>query len=172
MRVPLFPNCPAYLHFITPEEEYEEDPQSFHAAKLAVRVARNPSQSVLDCFTRLGVSLQPWDLSTNLSTSGGPVWDHVLVCEKGHFIPFDNLHPAVKVNNFFFQFSSKSTLKVNAFPSTSALDRKNKLWTCYTRLQARMGRRACNFIPENYNLPAQKHQLMAKVCRIHHSRSQ
>ena len=58
-----------------------------------------------------------------------------------------------------------SVLKVNAFPSTSALDRKNKLWTCYTRLQAKMGRRACNFIPENYNLPAQKHQLMAKVTR-------
>ena len=54
-------------------------------------------------------------------------------------------------------------MKVNAFPSTSALDRKNKLWTCYVKLQAKMGRRACNFIPENYNLPAQKHQLMAKV---------
>ena len=165
MRAPLFPNCPAYLHFINAEEEYEEDPQSFQAVSVPVRVARDTSQSVLDCFTRLGLTILPWDLSTNLTTTGGPVWDHVLVCEKGHFIPFNDLHPAVKVNLSLYCFISplSLTLKVNAFPSTSALDRKNKLWTCYTKLQAKMGRRACNFIPENYNLPAQKHQLMTKV---------
>ena len=97
MRAALFPNCPPYLHFINSHEEYEEDPQPFLAVKLSVRVARDTSQSVLDCFTRLGLPLLPWDLATNLTSSGGPVWDHVLVCEKGHFIPFNNLHPAVKV---------------------------------------------------------------------------
>ena len=39
-----------------------------------------------------------WDVATNLEARGGPVWDHVFVCEKGHYIPFGNLHPAVKVD--------------------------------------------------------------------------
>ena len=104
LRAPLFPNCPAYLHFINPEEEYEEDPQPFLAVSPPVRVARDTSQSVLDCFTRLGLTVLPWDLATNLTTTGGPVWDHVLVCEKGHFVPFNNLHPAVKVNLSCFIF--------------------------------------------------------------------
>ena len=97
LRAPLFPNCPAYLQFINPDEEYEEDAAPFQAVSLSVRVARGTSQSVLDCFTRLGLTIQPWDLATNLTNTGGPVWDHVLVCEKGHFIPFNKLHPAVKV---------------------------------------------------------------------------
>ena len=54
-------------------------------------------------------------------------------------------------------------LQVNSFPSTAALDRKNKLWNCYKRLQSKIGRKSCNFIPENYNLPQQKQQLMTKV---------
>ena len=37
-------------------------------------------------------------MATNLEARGGPVWDHVFVCEKGHYIPFSNLHPAVKVD--------------------------------------------------------------------------
>ena len=31
------------------------------------------------------------------------------------------------------------------------------------RLQSKIGRKSCNFIPENYNLPQQKQQLMTKV---------
>ena len=65
LRAALFPNCPPYLHFITSHEEYEEDPQPFLAVKLSVRVARDTSQSVLDCFTRLGLTHQPGDLATN-----------------------------------------------------------------------------------------------------------
>ena len=38
-----------------------------------------------------------WDSETNLRETGGPVWDHVFFCEKGHFIPFEDLHPSVKV---------------------------------------------------------------------------
>ena len=41
-----------------------------------------------------------WDTDANLRSRGGPVWDHVFVCEKGHFIPFEDLHPAIKVKNF------------------------------------------------------------------------
>ena len=52
---------------------------------------------------------------------------------------------------------------MNCFPSTAALDRKDKLWNCYKKFQAKVGKKACNFIPENYNLPQQKAQLMAKV---------
>ena len=78
------------------------------------------------------------------------MWDHVYVCERGHFIPYETLHPAVKVNSF---------------PSTAALDRKNKLWNCYKRLQSKIGKKSCNFIPENYNLPEQKQQLMTKVSK-------
>ena len=115
LRAPLFPNCPAYLHFINAEEEYEEDPQPFQAVSLPVRVARDTSQSVLDCFTRLGLTIQPWDLSTNLTTTGGPVWDHVLVCEKGHFIPFNDLHPAVKVN-ILYHLSSELDLEGERLP--------------------------------------------------------
>ena len=44
------------------------------------------------------VTLVQWDVATNLEARGGPVWDHVFVCEKGHYIPFSNLHPAVKVD--------------------------------------------------------------------------
>ena len=29
------------------------------------------------------------------------MWDHVFVCEKGHYIPFDQLHPGVKVKTSF-----------------------------------------------------------------------
>ena len=47
-------------------------------------------------MSRCDASLQ-WDVATNLEARGGPVWDHVFVCEKGHYIPFSNLHPAVKV---------------------------------------------------------------------------
>ena len=42
-------------------------------------------------------------MATNLEARGGPVWDHVFVCEKGHYIPFSNLHPAVKVSHCFMQ---------------------------------------------------------------------
>ena len=52
---------------------------------------------------------------------------------------------------------------MNCFPSTAALDRKDKLWNCYKKFQAKVGKKECNFIPENYNLPQQKAQLMAKV---------
>ena len=45
-----------------------------------------------------------WDIDTNLKMTGGPVWDHVFVCEKGHYIPFDQLHPAVKVSQCFHLF--------------------------------------------------------------------
>ena len=45
----------------------------------------------------MNVTLVQWDVATNLEARGGPVWDHVFVCEKGHYIPFSNLHPAVKV---------------------------------------------------------------------------
>ena len=126
-------------------------------------MAKDTSDSVLDCFVRLGVTLVPWDLTTDLTTSPGPVWDHVLVCEKGHFIPFDNLHEGVKVFRLRYDLTSLP-VQVNAFPSTSALDRKDKLWTCYTKLRSKMGRRLCHFLPENYNLPEETHQLMARVC--------
>ena len=63
----------------------------------------------------------------------------------------------IRIQSFF------SLLQVNCFPSTAALDRKDKLWNCYKKFQAKVGKKACNFIPENYNLPQQKAQLMAKV---------
>ena len=94
LRCSLFPNCPPYLHFISPGEEYEEGEEEL---ELSVTVARDSSQSVLDCFLRLGASLVPWSLNTDLTSTAGPAWDHVLVCEKGHFVPFHNLHEAVKV---------------------------------------------------------------------------
>ena len=46
----------------------------------------------------MNATLVQWDVATNLEARGGPVWDHVFVCEKGHYIPFSNLHPAVKVD--------------------------------------------------------------------------
>ena len=46
----------------------------------------------------MNVTLVQWDVATNLEARGGPVWDHVFVCEKGHYIPFSNLHPGVKVD--------------------------------------------------------------------------
>ena len=91
------------------------------------------------------------------------MWDHVFVCEKGHYIPFDQLHPGIKVYTLFLVFICIICPQVNSFPSTAALDRKNKLWNFYKKFQIKIGKKACNFIPENYNLPQQEQQLKQKV---------
>ena len=135
MRSSLFPNCPPYLNFIGPDETYDKDVVEEDCFKnIQLCVAKGTSPSVLDCFSRLGVTIVKvlylfimkyqseyfhnnyktcfqWDTDANLRSRGGPVWDHVFVCEKGHFIPFEDLHPAIKVKNFldvmfwYLQFS-------------------------------------------------------------------
>ena len=135
LRSSLFPNCPPYLNFIGPDETYDKDVVEEDCFKnIQLCVAKGTSPSVLDCFSRLGVTIVKvlylfimkyqseyfhnnyktcfqWDTDANLRSRGGPVWDHVFVCEKGHFVPFDDLHPAIKVKSFldvmfsYLQFS-------------------------------------------------------------------
>ena len=55
LRPSLFPNCPPYLHFINNDQEYEEAEN--HVKDLKVVVAKGTSESILDCFHRLGVTI-------------------------------------------------------------------------------------------------------------------
>jgi tubulin polyglutamylase TTLL4 len=44
-------------------------------------------------------------------------------------------------------------LQVNHFPGTFQIGRKDRLWRNMNRLQARIGKKNCNFVPQTYVLP-------------------
>ena len=76
------------------------------------------------------------------------MWDHIVVCEQGHQIQFSSLPPDVKINTM---------------PSTTSLDRKDRLWDHYKHMQDKHGKKIFNFIPKTYNLPKQEQMLMWKM---------
>ena len=69
----------------------------------------------------------------DLAGRPGPVWDHVIVCDKGHPISFRTLGAGVKINRF---------------PNTAAVCRKDRLWANYTAMQKKHGKKSFNFIPK------------------------
>ena len=48
-------------------------------------------------------------------------------------------------------------MQVNHFPGSFQIGRKDRLWRNISRLQSRVGRKCCNFVPHTYVLP---HDLM------------
>ena len=69
----------------------------------------------------------------DLAGRPGPVWDHVIVCDKGHPISFRTLGSGVKINRF---------------PNTAAICRKDRLCTNYHAMQKKFGKKIFNFIPK------------------------
>ena len=75
-----------------------------------------------------------WNLlPQDLAGRPGPVWDHVIVCDKGHPISFRTLGSGVKINRF---------------PNTAAICRKDRLCTNYHAMQKKFGKKIFNFIPK------------------------
>ena len=48
--------------------------------------------------SRVGVAGVEWEAGHDLSAHPGPAWDHLLVCQAGHQIPYTTLHPATKAD--------------------------------------------------------------------------
>ena len=86
----------------------------------------------------------------DLAGRPGPVWDHVIVCDKGHPISFRTLGAGVKINRF---------------PNTAAVCRKDRLWANYTAMQKKHGKKSFNFIPKviSFNI---SHKLCNPPCRL------
>ena len=61
------------------------------------------------------------------------MWDHVIVCDKGHPISFRTLGSGVKINRF---------------PNTAAICRKDRLCTNFHAMQKKFGKKIFNFIPK------------------------
>ena len=72
-------------------------------------------------------------LLQDLAGRPGPVWDHVIVCDKGHPISFRTLGSGVKINRF---------------PNTAAICRKDRLCTNFHAMQKKFGKKIFNFIPK------------------------
>ena len=72
-------------------------------------------------------------LPQDLAGRPGPVWDHVIVCDKGHPISFRTLGSGVKINRF---------------PNTAAICRKDRLCTNFHAMQKKFGKKIFNFIPK------------------------
>jgi len=137
IRESIFPNVPPYLTFIGPEEKYddgEEPPEEF---VIHYTVAYGTSKTVLECIQRLGARIVEWS-SADFGTHPGPAWDMLVVCEKSHPVDFDQLPPEMKINKF---------------PTTSALSRKDQMWNNFRRLQKKFGKKYFAFLAETYNLP-------------------
>ena len=73
------------------------------------------------------------DPHQDLAGRPGPVWDHVIVCDKGHPISFRTLGSGVKINRF---------------PNTAAICRKDRLCTNFHAMQKKFGKKIFNFIPK------------------------
>lgn len=152
LRPALFPGCPLYLTFIGGVEEYDEGselPEELVGA-LSCTLAEKCSPSILEMFARLcGLNnCITWGLSQDLAGRPGPVWDHVIVCDKGHPISFRTLGAGVKINRF---------------PNTAAVCRKDRLLANYTAMQKKHGKKAFNFIPKAYQLPEEEKILKWKM---------
>lgn len=44
-------------------------------------------------------------------------------------------------------------MQINHFPGTFQIGRKDRLWRNLNRLQSRVGKKNCNFVPQTYVLP-------------------
>jgi len=129
IRLSIFPGWPQFVHFISPEEEYES------TVDLGWFFWNLPSASsplVIEAIRRARCSIKE-ENSREWLEKRGPVWDHLLVSEKSNPLDFSGLHPSVKINKF---------------PGSSTLCRKDKLWTNFDWLRKKFGTKVFAFLPK------------------------
>eukprot|EP00091_Calanus_sinicus_P000553 TRINITY_DN10482_c0_g1_i1.p1 TRINITY_DN10482_c0_g1~~TRINITY_DN10482_c0_g1_i1.p1 ORF type:complete len:137 (+),score=15.64 TRINITY_DN10482_c0_g1_i1:146-556(+) len=131
LRESIFPNVPPYLTFISPNDKYDDGEEPPEELVIHFTVAYGTSKTVLECIHRFGARIVEWT-SADFGNLPGPAWDMLVVCEKSHPVDFEQLPPEMKINKF---------------PSTSALSRKDKMWCNYKRLQKRNGKKFFAFLP-------------------------
>merc|ERR1711915_142186 len=138
LRNSIFPNVAPFLTFIAPDEQYEDGEEPPEELVVNYTVAYGTSKTVLECIQRFGAKVIVWS-SSDFGSNPGPAWDMLVVCEKSHPVNFDSL-PA--------------EMRINKFPTTSSLSRKDQMWNNYRQLQKKHGKKYFAFLPETYNLPA------------------
>jgi len=147
LRESIFPNVPPYLTFIGPNDKYEEGEEAPEELVIHYTVAHGTSKTVLECIERFGARIIEWS-SADFGNIPGPAWDMIVVMDKSHPVDFGQLPPETKINKF---------------PTTLALSRKDKMWNNYKRLQKKFGKKFFAFLPETYNLPAELKLLQWKM---------
>ena len=54
LRPGLFPGCAAYLTFLSPEEEYEDDQEPVEELVMSFKAPLGTSPPIIECFQRCG----------------------------------------------------------------------------------------------------------------------
>jgi len=147
LRDSIFPNCSPYLTFIGPNESYDDGEECPEELVVYFTVAQWSSNTVRDTITRFGAKILEWT-SAEFGKFPGPAWDMIIVGDQSHPVDFSSLDPGIRLNKF---------------PTTNPLCRKDLMWNNFKAMQKKYGRRYFAFMPETFNYPAEARQLKLKI---------
>ena len=78
LRPSIFPGCPPYLTFLSPQEEYEDGQEPIEELVMSLKAPPGTSLPIIECFQRFGFSIDEvlghiFFLSSGNNCSGQPV---------------------------------------------------------------------------------------------------
>jgi len=147
LRESIFPNVPPFLVLIGPNERYDDGDECPEELVIHWTVAQWSSNTVRDTITRFGARIIEWT-SADWGKHPGPAWDMIIVGDQSHPVDFSSLDPGIRLNKF---------------PTTNPLCRKDLMWNNFKAMQKKYGRKYFAFMPETYNYPAEARQLKLKI---------
>jgi len=153
LRESLFVDVPPYHRFLPPYERYE-DPACKGLEEEEWQFPAQIMPIVRDIVSHAGFKIVKGLLRSseeNEVISAGNIWDNLPLVEKDlDAIDFRRLKEAVKINKF---------------PAFIDLNRKDRLWKNFRRMQMFYGKEAFGFHPDTFYLPAEQKQLVARMKR-------
>lgn len=147
IRESMFPNVPPYLTFIGPDQSYVDGEECPEELVIHFTVAQWSSNTVRDTVARFGARIIEWT-SAEWGKWPGPAWDMIIVGDQSHPVDFSVLDPATRLNKF---------------PTTNPLCRKDLMWNNFKAMQKKFGKRYFAFMPETFNYPAEGRQLKGRI---------
>ena len=70
--------------------------------------------------------------------------------------------PAI-VDTVYLKYSEILIIRLNKFPTTNPLCRKDLMWNNFKAMQKKFGKRYFAFMPETFNYPAEGRQLKGRI---------